>query len=311
MYTHHDGISTSPRGSLPLSLSRTFSPLSLQSLSLTLSLFHSLFHSLSLSLFQIRFLSLTYSLVLFFFFFFFLFIHLLLLDSLHSSSFLHTNWYYSLVTTLFLLFPLFTSIIFPLFSRFILPSCSVYRSTLVRAQLLKRRRRAIFHFSISWFVPSFFFLFVSILLTVITEKEQYFWKGTAPKKKKKKTEEKKHRRNEICKILFSCSTFFFSFFFILIFILIRYLETGQFLFVLRGTCSWSILFHFIIQGMTNVCGNNLLREESSVERNVMQRNERVARSCFRIEQGIIDRSMYITLIKFRWALSTKRRLKLS
>lgn len=279
--------------------------------------FASIFLSLSLSLSFALSLSLSNTLSLphiftrsLFLLFFFLFIHLLLLDSLHSSSFPHTNWYYSLVTTLFLLFPLFTSIIFPLFSRFILPSCSVYRSTLVRAQLLKRRRRAIFHFSISWFVPSFFFLFVSTLLTVITEKEQYFWKGTAPKKKKKKkTEEKKHRRNEICKILLSCSTFFF--FFILIFILIRYLETGQFLFVLRGTCSWSILFHFIIQGMTNVCGNNLLREESSVERNVMQRNERVARSCFRIEQGIIDRSMYITLIKFRWALSTKRRLKLS
>lgn len=173
-------------------------------------------------------------------------------------------------------------------------------------------REDVERFSIFRFRGSFllFFFFVSTLLTVITEKEQYFWKGTAPKKKKKKkTEEKKHRRNEICKILLSCSTFFF--FFILIFILIRYLETGQFLFVLRGTCSWSILFHFIIQGMTNVCGNNLLREESSVERNVMQRNERVARSCFRIEQGIIDRSMYITLIKFRWALSTKRRLKLS
>lgn len=50
MYTHHDGISTSPRGSLPLSLSRTFSPLSLQSLFLTLSLFLSFALSRSLSL---------------------------------------------------------------------------------------------------------------------------------------------------------------------------------------------------------------------------------------------------------------------
>lgn len=145
--------------------------------------------------------------------FFFLFIHLLLLDSLHSSSFPHTNWYYSLVTTLFLLFPLFTSIIFPLFSRFILPSCSVYRSTLVRAQLLKRRRRAIFHFSISWFVPSFFFLFVSILLTVITEKEQYFWKGTAPKKKKKKKRRRRSTEGTKFAKFFSLvlHSFFFSF----------------------------------------------------------------------------------------------------
>lgn len=308
VYASRWHFNVSARFTSSLLIPHFFTPFASISLSHSLSLSFIRSLSLSLSLFQIRFLSLTYSLVLFFFFFFFLFIHLLLLDSLHSSSFPHTNWYYSLVTTLFLLFPLFTSIIFPLFSRFILPSCSVYRSTLVRAQLLKRRRRAIFHFSISWFVPSSFF-FVSTLLTVIQRRSNTFEKVLLPKKKKKKTEEKKHRRNEICKILLSCSTFFF--FFILIFILIRYLETGQFLFVLRGTCSWSILFHFIIQGMTNVCGNNLLREESSVERNVMQRNERVARSCFRIEQGIIDRSMYITLIKFRWALSTKRRLKLS
>lgn len=163
---------------------------------------------------------------------------------------------------------------------------------------MKRRRRAIFHFSISWFVPSFFFFCFDSSYSDYREGAILLKRYCSQKKKKKKkTEEKKHRRNEICKILLSCSTFFF--FFILIFILIRYLETGQFLFVLRGTCSWSILFHFIIQGMTNVCGNNLLREESSVERNVMQRNERVARSCFWIEQGIIDRSMYITLIKFR------------
>lgn len=144
--------------------------------------------------------------------FFFLFIHLLLLDSLHSSSFPHTNWYYSLVTTLFLLFPLFTSIIFPLFSRFILPSCSVYRSTLVRAQLLKRRRRAIFHFSISWFVPSSFF-FVSTLLTVIQRRSNTFEKVLLPKKKKKKNggEEAPKERNLQNSSLLFYILFFFHF----------------------------------------------------------------------------------------------------
>ena len=118
--------------------------------------------------------------------FFFLFIHLLLLDSLHSSSFPHTNWYYSLVTTLFLLFPLFTSIIFPLFSRFILPSCSVYRSTLVRAQLLKSRRWAIFHFSISWFVPSFFFFCFDSSYSDYREGAILLKRYCSQKKKKKK-----------------------------------------------------------------------------------------------------------------------------
>lgn len=185
---------------------------------------------------------------------------------MHSSSFPHMNWYYSLVTILFLLLPLLFLLFFPLFSLHpsFLPRLSFHFGSYASA-IGEEKTSSDFRVR---FRGSFLLFFVSTLLdTVITENEQYSWKAVLSPKK---TEEKKHRRNEICKILLSCSTFFFFFFnFNFYFypllggrtISLRTVE------LLRG-----VLFYFIVQGMTNVCGNNFLREESGwTKRNVKKR----------------------------------------
>lgn len=184
---------------------------------------------------------------------------------MHSSSFPHMNWYYSLVTTLFLLLPLLFLLFFPLFSLHpsFLPRLSFHFGSYASA-IGEEKTSSDFRVR---FRGSFLLFFVSTLLdTVITENEQYSWKGTVPEKNGGE-EAPKERNLQNSSFLFYVLFFFFNFNFYFYPLLGGRTISLRTVELLRG-----VLFYFIVQGMTNVCGNNFLREESGwTKRNVKKR----------------------------------------
>lgn len=182
---------------------------------------------------------------------------------MHSSSFPHMNWYYSLVTTLFLLLPLLFLLFFPLFSLHpsFLPRLSFHFGSYASA-IGEEKTSSDFRVR---FRGSFLLFFVSTLLdTVITENEQYSWKGTVPEKNGgEEASKERNLQNSSFYVLF----FFFNFNFYFYPLLGGRTISLRTVELLRG-----VLFYFIVQGMTNVCGNNFLREESGwTKRNVKKR----------------------------------------